>query len=530
MQKISIKREQSQAGLSFAEREKFRPQVKNKLLLLLALLMTAATGAWAQSTSSLEFTDTYANGGATADDNVVWTVTSDGTESTFENTKGIHYGTSKATVGYIELSTSGISGTITQVVVNASTASGVNATVGVTVGGNAFGGDAQSLSSTATDYTFTGSASGAIVVRVAKPSAAAKALYVKSIEVTYTSSGGSGATYTVSMKDGVKDADKWTASTDGTNFGALPIGGLKGDGSETVTLHYNGRLKVKGVKATSDAAPAANIVDLSKLTENTELKDGDVLTGTLAGNYKISIADGATVTLDGVTINGVNDLNYGWAGITCLGDATIILSGTNTVKGFYEEYPGIHVPQNKTVTIQGSGSLTASSNGYGCGIGGGYNIACGNIVIAGGTITANGGSNSAGIGGGSSSGSCGTISITGGTVNATGGNSGAGIGGGRKSSCGTISITGGTVNATGGNGGAGIGGGYQGSCGTVTITNGVTSVTATKGNIGDYSIGAGFNGTCGTVTIGGTLDGGGNPVGGTTGQISTSPYTYQPSN
>ena len=48
MKKISIKREQSQAGLSFAEREKFRPQVKNKLLLLLVLLMTAATGAWAQ--------------------------------------------------------------------------------------------------------------------------------------------------------------------------------------------------------------------------------------------------------------------------------------------------------------------------------------------------------------------------------------------------------------------------------------------------------------------------------------------------
>ena len=50
MQKISIKREQSQAGLSFAERKKFRPQVKNKLLLLLALLLTAATGAWAQTT------------------------------------------------------------------------------------------------------------------------------------------------------------------------------------------------------------------------------------------------------------------------------------------------------------------------------------------------------------------------------------------------------------------------------------------------------------------------------------------------
>ena len=48
MQKDSIKREQSQAGLSFAERKNFLPQVKNRLLLLLALLMTAATGAWAQ--------------------------------------------------------------------------------------------------------------------------------------------------------------------------------------------------------------------------------------------------------------------------------------------------------------------------------------------------------------------------------------------------------------------------------------------------------------------------------------------------
>ena len=52
MKKISIKREQSQVGLSFAEREKFRPQVKIKLLLLLVLLMTAATGAWAQNDAS----------------------------------------------------------------------------------------------------------------------------------------------------------------------------------------------------------------------------------------------------------------------------------------------------------------------------------------------------------------------------------------------------------------------------------------------------------------------------------------------
>ena len=67
------------------------------------------------------------------------------------------------------------------------------------------------------------------------------------------------AGYTVSLKDGVKDADKWTVKVGEGEAQALPIGGLKGDGSETVTLQYNGRLKVKGVKATSDAATVKTI-------------------------------------------------------------------------------------------------------------------------------------------------------------------------------------------------------------------------------------------------------------------------------
>ena len=324
-------------------------------------------------------------------------------------------------------------------------------------------------------------------------------------------------------------------------------------------------------------APAGPTLDLATVTAATTVEDGYTLTGTLGANVKISIADGATVTLDGVTINGVRNNSYAWAGITCLGDATIILSGTNTVKGFYEDYPGIFVPENKTLTIQGAGSLTASSNGFGAGIGGGYQIACGNIVIEGGTVNAQGGTYAAGIGGGNENscgnisitggtvnaqggynaagigsgdknscgnisitggtitatggsnygagigsgdrGSCGTVSITGGTITATGGNYAAGIGSGYRGSCDNISITGGTITATGGNYGAGIGSGDKGSCGTVTITGGVTSVTATKGFDAPNSIGAGYNGTCGTVTIGGTV-----------GAITTSPYTYTPGN
>jgi len=157
-----------------------------RLLTLLTLLLgVGGSQVWAD-TSTLSFAAACGSSGtAEADDGVKWTVASDGSESTYDSNKGIHYGTGSAAVQYIKLSTSGISGTITQVVANASTASGVSATVSVTVGGSAFGGDAKSLSSSAANYTFNGSAEGAIVVTVTKPSSATKALYVKSITVTY---------------------------------------------------------------------------------------------------------------------------------------------------------------------------------------------------------------------------------------------------------------------------------------------------------------------------------------------------------
>ena len=149
---------------------------------MLALFL--CIGAYAD-TSTLTFTEA-SGGSGTADDGAVWTVTSDGSESTFENSRGIHYGTGSAQVTYIKLTTSDIQGTISKIVVNASTASGVTAAVNVTVDGSAFGGNAQSLTTSATNYTFEGSASGEIVVTVQKPSKATKALYVKSITVTYS--------------------------------------------------------------------------------------------------------------------------------------------------------------------------------------------------------------------------------------------------------------------------------------------------------------------------------------------------------
>ena len=56
MMKISIKREQSQTSLGFAEREKSRPQVKykTKFLSVLVLLCAVVQGAWAWEGSGTE--------------------------------------------------------------------------------------------------------------------------------------------------------------------------------------------------------------------------------------------------------------------------------------------------------------------------------------------------------------------------------------------------------------------------------------------------------------------------------------------
>ena len=135
-----------------------------------------------------------------------------------------------------------------------------------------------------------------------------------------------------------------------------------------------------------EEAPVKNIVDLSTLTGAYEAQDGDVLSGELKGDYQITVAANATVTLKDATISS---LTGDYAGITPLGDATILLVGTNTVKGGYEDYPGIFVPKDTTLTINGTGSLNASSNGNSCGIGGGFEKAAGNTVINGGTITVN---------------------------------------------------------------------------------------------------------------------------------------------
>ena len=219
------------------------------------------------------------------------------------------------------------------------------------------------------------------------------------------------------------------------------------------------------------------------------------------------------------------------------GNVEIELDGKNELKSGHFRAGLEKIISAGTLTLkddnQKAGSLTATGGSYSAGIGGSYWGSGENITINGGTVTATGSYYGAGIGGGEN-GSGKNITINGGTVNAKGGSQGAGIGGGSDGSGENITINSGTVTAAGGSYGAGIGGGYWGDYksgnggkditingGTVTATGGYLGAGIGGGGIGmydGYTNGENITINGGTVTATGGDRGAG--IGGGSGSVS----------
>ena len=278
--------------------------------------------------------------------------------------------------------------------------------------------------------------------------------------------------------------------------------------------------------ADQQAAPAAAPADTTPVNPKDDGFWGNTIT--VINNIADKVLN---LTLKDVKID-VSDTGdqYDWdqkgkAALSVQGDGNveIELDGDNELKSGTQS-AGLEKNSTGTLTLKDdnkeAGSLTATGGFNSAGIGGGREGKGENITITGGTVTATGNEDGAGIGGGSS-GSGENITITGGTVNATG-DGGAGIGGGNGGDGKNITITGGTVEATGYFGSTGIGGGNGSDGENITITGG--SVTATGGEfaagIGGSNGGSGNNITIkgGTVTatggeggagIGGGAEGGG---------------------
>ncbi|GEM_PF-2490613 len=101
--------------------------------------------------------------------------------------KGQQFGSSGSPANPLTLTTNGILGTITDIKVTTSGASSIAGTVGITVGGTAFttsGATTATLTSTSAVYDFTGYGVGSIVINWTQSSS--KALYLKAIEITYS--------------------------------------------------------------------------------------------------------------------------------------------------------------------------------------------------------------------------------------------------------------------------------------------------------------------------------------------------------
>ena len=334
---------------------------KNKLLLLLALLLTAVTGAWAeeQVVYTLDGTQTasnnnYATAGVVNQDGITWRVTGNVNMNPWRIG-----GKSLSGVDRSIWSESSLDETVTKVTLEFGTASSITVnSITMTVAGDDGFSDVidtkavtfsanNTVDVTPTEGKEWKNAYYRFVFNVTVEGSSNKFLQLKSIKFyndpDAQQQGGStepvAGTFTVSLKEGTVDAGNWSIE---------PKEGLS-EGDQ-VTIQYNGRLKVKGVKATSDAAPAS--VPVTAITLN---KTATTIT---AGQTE-------TLSVSSVTPDDATDQTVTWssdneavATVDADGKVTAVAFGTANITATANDGSGVTatcaVTVSKVVTINQS--------------------------------------------------------------------------------------------------------------------------------------------------------------------------------
>ena len=323
----------------------------------------------AQETASLNFTK-ECGGKGTDDKGGAWTVTSDAKEFQYDKDRGIHYGSNSVSVSYIKVSTSAYAdAVITKIVVNASAIKAGSPKVSCTVNGKAFG-TAQSLTTANAAYTFEGKSSGEIVVSVSKNSTK-KALYIKSIEITYSNletttltltapgspiSIGNTFTSTPTLKAGEQTlSDKtitWSSDNDKVATVDAATGTVTGvaAGKANITAKFAGDDTYKTSKASYEiivkGAPALSFPETSYTIEMGDAFTAPKLEGLpedVTPEYTSSNTEVATV-----------DAATGEVKVVGVGTTTITVTSPNT--GIYKEATAsyeltVNRANSKVVTI-----------------------------------------------------------------------------------------------------------------------------------------------------------------------------------
>ena len=301
-----------------------------KLISVLVLVLTFGVGQMWGSKWTYSFTDTQSTGNKTWS-NVAWTLAMDGgTTSTYSSTQGAHYGTNNSTCNSVTLSTSGISGTITSIEIDASRGSSLVGTLSVKVNNTAYtlsSGNAALTTSNATNV-FTGDKSG-------------------NIEIKWTKTSGKGAFYIKAIT--IKYCVPPTALTNGT------ITSNTAHLSWTDSQNTN---KYEVYVSTSSDTPAANATPSVTVTNKyVDITSG--LTASITYNWWVRAYD-QTNSSKSAWVKGTNFTTE--AGASCTNEITIS-------KGMPSNGSFTMTPNGGTVCIdEGNASVTISninpSNGY----------------------------------------------------------------------------------------------------------------------------------------------------------------------
>ena len=434
--------------------------MNKKLLFLLVLLLTATTGAWAQTETLLT------------------TITPTGKDTYSETTAGVVTVTlSNVRLYNVNYGWLWSSGSVT-----------VEAKEGYTITKCVFKQNAKTpVTITTSPFAIT-FADGECVQNDDMDG-------VTSIEV-YGPVAPATTKYSVTLKEGTEDADKWTVKVGDGQFLALPTEAAEGS---PITVTYSGEKKVKSVKAVKKAAATTPL-------DNTT-------TAWTAGTFAVP-AGGLTYS-DAITVSG---------------DVTLTLTDGETLT----LNKGISLASGATLTIQGNGAMVV--NGTSGSTASTVAGSTGTLILTSGTLTATGGngqdmtdSQQTGASGGAAIN--GSVTVNGGSLTANGGNGGNCIGramdftnggAGGAAISGDVTITDGAVAATGGNGGniqdnrsgysvhggaggAAIGGNATLTGGTLTTKQGADGTET--GRLTSSSVGTGGKAVAGTVTNnGGTVN------------------------
>lgn len=315
------------------------------------------------------------------------------------NSNGLQFG-KKDNPADFSLTTSDIVGTITKVVVNASTTTKNTATLSVSVGGEQYGTE-QITSTTSRGYTFSGKSTGKVAISM--KSNGTKGMYIKSIEITYTPSSGSSVAAPTFSEDSKSFSDKFDLTlsagsdaamimytTDGTtpsyknNVGKLyeaPISithsttvkaiaiSSKEEESDVVTKEYKLELPAPTISEATKTFTAPFTVSLS-----TEANAAEGILYTLDGTvpswennapkkYTEPIQISATTTLKAVSY-ATNGTTYEYSPIAT---ATYTEQGDAPIVIWSEDWSGFSnnakPTQGKNATYVFGGSKTAVKKG-----------------------------------------------------------------------------------------------------------------------------------------------------------------------